>query len=45
MVLDAFKKYPSQISSAFRRFPVASALALFTFFALVYSTEHTEIFE
>ena len=45
MVLDAFKKYPSQISSAFRRFPVASALAFFTFFALVYSTEHTEIFE
>ena len=45
MVLDAFKKYPSQISSAFRRFPVASALALFTFFALVYSTEHTEIFD
>ncbi len=45
MVLDAFKKYPSQVSSAFRRFPVASALALFTFFALVYSTEHTEIFE
>ena len=44
-MLDAFKKYPSQISSAFRRFPVASALALFTFFALVYSTEHTEIFE
>lgn len=45
MVLDAFKKYPSQISSAFRRFPIASALAFFTFFALVYSTEHTEIFE
>lgn len=45
MVLDAFKKYPSQISSAFRRFPVATVLALFTFFALVYSTEHTEIFE
>ncbi|MBQ3721032.1 MAG: DUF4153 domain-containing protein [Fibrobacter sp.] len=45
MVLDAFKKYPSQVSSAFRRFPIASALAFFTFFALVYSTEHTEIFE
>lgn len=45
MVLDAFKKYPSQISSAFRRFPVATVLAFFTFFALVYSTEHTEIFE
>ena len=45
MVLDAFKKYPSQITSAFRRFPVASALTFFTFFALVYSTEHTEIFD
>lgn len=44
-MLDAFKKYPSQISSAFRRFPVATVLALFTFFALVYSTEHTEIFD
>ncbi len=39
------KKYPSQISTAFKRFPLASALAFFTFFALVYSTEHTEIFE
>lgn len=45
VVLTAIKKYPSQISSAFRRFPVATVLALFTFFALVYSTEHTEIFE
>lgn len=41
MVLDSFKKYPSQVSSAFRRFPVALALALFTFFALVYNTEHS----
>ena len=39
------KKYPSQISTAFKQFPLASALAFFTFFALVYSTEHTEIFE
>ena len=39
MVLTAFKKYPSQISSAFRRFPVASALAFFTFFASIACTE------
>ena len=26
MVLDAFKKYPSQILSAFRRFPVHRAV-------------------
>ena len=43
MVLAAFKKYPSQISSAFRRFPVASALAFFTFFAYVACTELTGI--
>ena len=42
-MLDAFKKYPSQISSAFRRFPVASALALFTFFALIAGTEITTL--
>ncbi|MBR4785131.1 MAG: DUF4153 domain-containing protein [Fibrobacter sp.] len=41
-MLDAFKKYPSQISSAFRRFPVASAFALFTFFSLVVDTEFFE---
>lgn len=45
MVLDAFKKYPSQISSAFRRFPVATVLALFTFFALVFNTEHAVLLE
>ena len=39
MVLDAFKKYPSQISSAFRRFPVASALSLLLFISLVIDTE------
>lgn len=27
------KKYPSQISTAFKRFPLASALAIFTFYA------------
>lgn len=39
MVLDAFKKYPSQISSAFRRFPVASALSFVWFAALIIDTE------
>jgi len=33
------KKYPSQITSAFKRFPLASALAFFTFIALVTDTE------
>ena len=33
------KKYPSQITSAFKRFPTASALAFFTFIALVTDTE------
>ena len=41
-MLDAFKKYPSQISSAFKRFPVASAFALFTFFTLIIDTEFFE---
>ena len=45
MVLDAFKKYPSQISSAFRRFPVATAFAFFTFFAIVFNCEHDFFFE
>ncbi len=43
MVLDAFKKYPSQISSAFRRFPVATGFALFTFIALIAGTEITTL--
>lgn len=43
-MLDAFKKYPSQISSAFRRFPVATGFAFFTFFALVAGTEITTRF-
>ena len=45
MVLTAIKKYPSQITSAFKRFPVASALAFFTFFALVFNTEHAVLHE
>ena len=39
MVLDTFKKYPSQISGAFRRFPVASALAVFSTLAFIFSNE------
>lgn len=39
VVLTAIKKYPSQISSAFRRFPVASALSLLLFITLVVDTE------
>lgn len=39
MVLTAIKKYPNQISTAFKRFPTASALAFFTFVALVTDTE------
>ena len=39
------KKYPSQISTAFKRFPLASALAFFTFFALVFNTEHAVLHE
>ena len=35
MDLTKFKKYPSQISTAFKRFPLASALAIFTFYAFV----------
>ena len=45
MVLDAFKKYPSQISSAFRRFPVATAFALFTFFAFVSIYDYWPVLE
>jgi hypothetical protein len=35
MDIEKFKKYPSQISSAFKRFPLASAFAFFTFYAFV----------
>ena len=45
MVLDAFKKYPSQISSAFRRFPVATAFALFTFIAFVSIYDYWPVLE
>ena len=38
-MLDAFKKYPSQISSAFRRFPVAAALSFVSFAMLIIDTE------
>ena len=36
MDFTAIKKYPSQISTAFRRFPLASALAIFTSIAFIY---------
>lgn len=39
MDFSAIKKYPSQISSAFRRFPVATALALVSFAILIINTE------
>lgn len=39
MDFATIKKYPSQISSAFKRFPLASAMAFFTFIALVTNTE------
>ena len=42
MDLATIKKYPSQISTAFKRFPLASALALFTFIALVTDTEFAQ---
>ena len=35
MVLTAIKKYPSQITSTFKRFPLASAFAFITFFIIV----------
>ena len=35
MVLTAIKKYPSQITSTFKRFPLASTFAIFTFYAFV----------
>ena len=39
MDLTKFKKYPSQISTAFKRFPLASAFAFFTFIASVIISE------
>ena len=44
MDFTAIKKYPSQISSAFRRFPVATAFALFTFIAFIFNCEHDFFF-
>jgi len=40
MDFEKFKKYPSQISTAFKRFPLASTLAIFTFYAflIIYET-------
>ena len=39
MNLTAIKKYPSQISSAFKRFPLAVAFAIFTTIAFIYVYE------
>jgi hypothetical protein len=39
MDFTAIKKYPSQISTAFKRFPLASALAIFTFYAFATNCE------
>ena len=44
MDLTKFKKYPSQISTAFKRFPLASAFAFFTFIASVIISECTSSF-
>jgi len=41
MDFTAIKKYPSQISTAFRRFPLASALAIFTSIAFIYVAERS----
>ena len=37
MDLTSFKKYPNQISSAFKRFPLASALAIFSTISFICS--------
>ena len=39
MDLTAIKKYPSQISTAFKRFPLAAAFAIFTTIAFIYVFE------
>lgn len=39
MDLTAIKKYPSQISTAFKRFPLAAALAIFATIAFIYVYE------
>ena len=45
VVLTAIKKYPSQISSAFRRFPVASAFAILTFIASIFNSEYINLLD
>ena len=41
MILTAIKKYPSQISTAFKRFPLAVAFAIFTTIAFIYFYENS----
>ncbi len=41
MDLTAIKKYPSQISTAFKRFPLAVAFAIFTTIAFIYFYENS----
>lgn len=45
MDFTAIKKYPSQISSAFRRFPVATAFAILTFIACIFNTEYIDLLD
>ena len=40
MVLATIKKYPSQITSAFKRFPLAVAFAIFTTIAFICNCEY-----
>ena len=44
MDLTAIKKYPSQISSAFKRFPLAVAFAIFATIAFIYVFENSHTF-
>ena len=44
MNLSAIKKYPGQISSAFKRFPLASSFTVLTFLALVIVTVQSDYF-
>ena len=45
MVLTAIKKYPSQITSAFKRFPTASAFTFLIFITLVIETNLFSLFD
>ena len=45
MVLAAIKKYPSQITSAFKRFPTASAFTFLIFITLVIETNLFSLFD